>query len=374
MKIGINMQLLSATDAGVGQYARNLADNVTRFDTDNRYFIFGDPGRLNAFDSSNTTVIPTHSIVSRRIRRILWEQLILPGKVTARNLDIMYYPDHTTSFLRMSCPVIITVHDLAFLAFPKTFGTATRVYKSLAVSRSAARADLVIADSEATKRECMRLLDLPEEKLRVVHLGVSPLFGPVRDEQKLEMVRTKYGLEGDVVLYLGTLEPRKNLVRLVQAFHRMKARGHGKVKLVIGGSKGWLFKEIFETVEKLGLSEQVVFTGYVPAEHLPALYAIARVFVYPSLYEGFGIPPLEAMASGCPVVTSNTSSLPEVCGDAAVFVDPYETDEIATAIDRLLDDPSACEQLRAKGFAQAARFGWERTAREHIRIFNEVAG
>ncbi|OGW46928.1 MAG: hypothetical protein A2Y66_08420 [Nitrospirae bacterium RBG_13_41_22] len=372
MQIGINAQLLSKADAGVANYAKNLIKGLINIDGQNNYSIFGNPVYLDWVVAPNAVIVTTNTLIHGSPRRILWEQFILPFKVGNRHLDIMHYPDHTAPLFCKVCPITITVHDLAFLSFPKTFGRVRRIYKSLSIFRSAAMADRVIVVSEATKKECLRFLNIPEERISVIYNGVHREFGPIEDEERLEDVKTIYGLSDKVILYVGTLEPRKNILNLVNAFYNLKKKERISHQLVLAGGKGWLYKEVFEMVEQLGMADDVKFTEYVPKDVLSILYNIAEIFVYPSIYEGFGLPPLEAMACGCPVVVSNVASLPEVCGDAAYYVDPYSVESIAEGIYKVLTDEGLRQGLIQKGLERANLFSWEKSAKEHIKVFEEV--
>ncbi|HUV05756.1 MAG TPA: glycosyltransferase family 1 protein, partial [Armatimonadota bacterium] len=238
--------------------------------------------------------------------------------------------------------------------------------------RAVKKADAIIAISESTKRDIVELLGAPEHKIYTTLLGVDPPYRPVSDERK-ERVAREHGLGHSTILYLGTLEPRKNIPALLAAFSQARKSSPAKdCTLVLAGGKGWFFNQTFKLVEDLGLKESVRFTGYVPAEDLPALYSAATVFVYPSLHEGFGLPPLEAMACGTPVITSNASSLPEVVGDAGIMVDPYNVEELAGAILRVLCDPDLRQEMSAKGLERAKKFSWEETARQTLKVYERV--
>jgi len=233
-----------------------------------------------------------------------------------------------------------------------------------------------LADSQATKQDLIELLGVPPEKIAVVYGGIEARFSPAADPAGDAMVRQKYGLEQPYMFTLGTLEPRKNYVRLMRAYHRLSQEAGSVPPLIVAGGKGWLYEDIFAEVERLGLGERVRFLGYVQDTDLPALYRGAELFVFPSLYEGFGFPPLEAMACGCPVVCSNSSSLPEVVGDAAILVDPTDEEQIARALYAGLTEATLRERLIERGLARAALFTWPAAARrlvaEYERLYQEV--
>jgi glycosyltransferase involved in cell wall biosynthesis len=230
----------------------------------------------------------------------------------------------------------------------------------------------VITGSNQTKTDLIKYFGLNADKVVVTPYGVDPCFRPITDKQRFVEVKTKYGIDNEFILYVGNLQPRKNLVRLFLAFERLKIKRKINEKLVIVGKKAWLYQDIFKTYEQLKAKEEIIFTGYVPTEEIPVLYSAARIFVYPSLYEGFGLPPLEAMACGVPVLTSLVSSLPEVVGDSALLVDPYSVEEIANGIERLLSDEKLRLSLREKGLRKASTFSWRRTAELTLAVYRDA--
>jgi glycosyltransferase involved in cell wall biosynthesis len=236
---------------------------------------------------------------------------------------------------------------------------------------SARKASKIIAISENTKKDIIDYFGIDEEKIRVIYLGVDRQFSPQPDMDEVGVL-SKYNLPSGYILSVGTLEPRKNLIRLINAYKMVASSGEPVPKLVIVGGQGWGDEELGKVVRESGLIDLVILTGYVPDEDLPALYRNTTVFVYPSLYEGFGLPPLEAMACGTPVITSNVSSLPEVVGDAAILIDPYNTTEIAQAIASVLKDKELRERLRMNGLARSNLFSWDKTARETLKLYQEV--
>lgn len=308
-------------------------------------------------------------------RRILWEQTCLAAR--SRTLNLI----HGLAFaapIASSCPTVVTVHDLSFLRFPSAFRTANRSYLSSITAASTRRAARVIAVSDSTRQDVINLIGVPAERVIVVPNGVNPEFSPA-DPGDVADFRQRAGLPARYILFLGTLEPRKNLVRLVEAYALLRSRDPANAApavppLVIAGAKGWFYQEIFARVTDLGLGDHVVFPGFVPAEDLPWWYRGAALFVYPSLFEGFGLPVLEAMACGAPTITSLASSLPEVAGDGAILVDPEDVRQLADAMIRVLTTPSLAAQLRAAGLRQAARFSWERTATATCEVYGSVLG
>jgi glycosyltransferase involved in cell wall biosynthesis len=270
---------------------------------------------------------------------------------------------------------VVTIYDLTALLFPQHHTAETRELQLRKFRFAQEEADVVIAISEATKRDIVAHLKIPAQRVRVVYGGASPAFRPIEDREAV--ARTLVPMElvpDDYILYVGTIEPRKNIVRLIDAYDQTRRIVSQRVpRLVLAGASGWGCREVFERVETLGLEEAVVFLGRVPPEVLPALYNGAVLFVYPSLYEGFGLPPLEAMACGVPVITSNVSSLPETVGDAGVLIDPADTQALAAAIVSLLEDARRRVALSAHSLTRAGLFSWKRAARETLAIY-EGAG
>lgn len=269
--------------------------------------------------------------------------------------------------------LVVTIHDLTLLRHPH-LGTGTLSRFVRRTSRAATEAHRIIADSESTRRDIIDLLGVPANKLRVVYPGCDLRFQPMLRTAARAYVRDRHGLGDPYILHVGTLEPRKNLDTLVKAYARLRRERRIQHGLVLVGERGWKYESIFKLVDQLGLQDAVRCTGAVPAADLPALYNAADLFVYPSLYEGFGLPPLEALACGTPVITSSVSSLPEVVGDAALLVDPGDEEGLALAMAEVLGDGERRRHMRERGLEQARRFSWERCARETLAVYEEAMG
>lgn len=283
-------------------------------------------------------------------------------------VDLFHATEHLLPKLKR-IPAIFTLHDLIFRFDPGSHKALNRIYLNLMAPRFLHAAQAIIAVSECSKRDAVRLYNVPAEKIHVIYEGVDPRFRPVADAQALESVRQRYGLPQRFILHVGTIEPRKNLPALFEAFSNLQPPA-SSLKLAIAGKKGWLTEETFERAKILG--DDVIFTGYVADEDLPALYTLADLLVMPSVYEGFGLPVLEAMACGTPVACSNGSSLPEIAGDAALLFDPHNVHLMAEAISRALLDSSLRAEMRARGLAQAARFTWAEAARQTQQIYRQI--
>lgn len=281
---------------------------------------------------------------------------------------------HVNYVLPPLCPMpgVATVHDLSYDLFPQDAPPRDRLVLGSLLSWSARHAAAVITVSESTKRDVIRRFGIPEERITVTYEAAAPEFSPAPPEE-IDRVRFRYGTGPRYILAVGNLQPRKNLKRLVQAFAALRGEGQA-VRLVLVGKVRWRESELFSFVVKSGVEKDVVFTGYVPSADLPALYSGAAVFCYPSLYEGFGLPVVEAMACGAPVVAGNVSSLPEVAGEAALLVDPRSVRALTDALRALLSDEALAAETRRLGLAQAARFSWADTARRTLAVYEQVLG
>lgn len=308
----------------------------------------------------------------------LWTHLRLSWEMLTRPADLLFVPSHVLPLVHPQRSVV-TVHDLGYHYYPEAHTVFQNIYLRWSTRYNARAATRVVADSEATQRDLMHYYRIPEERIHVVYPGRDESLVPIVEPVALARVRARYGLSDSYLLYVGTLHPRKNLVRLVQAFASVLRSSlsvpeplSSDLQLVLAGQKGWLYDEVFAQVRKLGLTDRVVLTGYVPDADLPVLLSGALAFVFPSLYEGFGLPVLEAMACATPVVCSNVSSLPEVAGDAALLVDPLDTGSLAEAIGRIATDEGLRQTLVERGLRRVRCFSWRRCAQETLQILEDV--
>lgn len=374
MRIGIDYTAAVNQGAGIGRYARQMTRALLELDRENEYVLLVPSASAEASRASESAMVGQANVslvrlpLSERALVALWHRLRVPVPVElfSGRLDVFHSPDFALAPV-LRARTLVTVHDLSFRRVPECFEPALLSYLNRVVPRSVARADIVLADSESTRNDAIELLRLAPERVFVVYAGVDSRFHRVTDQGFLETVRSRYSLPGRFVLSVGTLQPRKNYMRLIEAFSRLS--GVEDVRLVISGARGWLYEDIFRRVEELGLSSRVLFPGYVAEADLPALYSLSEVFAFPSLYEGFGLPPLEAMACGTPVVVSRASSLPEVVGNAGCLVDPVSVEEIAGALQALLDSPARRADLAEQCVAQAARFTWSEAARVLLGLY-----
>lgn len=369
MRIELDGQLFAEKGkTGIGFVAHQLLRNLPKFSGDEKvldYFAKGleqeQLSNIEAYAAYGYGLNPCQ-VMSSRHYKMIWPFFPLAfRRFFGKRADV-------TCFFNFYVPPGISgkkvtiVHDMVVKAFPETMNLKTKIMLKLCLKKSCKRADKIIAVSQFSKEEIVKYLKIPEEKIAVMPNGVDhEMYHTRYEDAKIQAAKARYHISGEYYLYLGTLEPRKNIERMVRAY--AQARRPGGPKLVLAGRKGWLYESIFATVQELALTEDVIFTDYVQDEDVPLLMSGAKIFLFPSLYEGFGLPPLEAMACGTPVVTSSVSSLPEVVGDAALRADPYHVEEIAAAIARLEADEQLRKSLAQRGVERAAEFTWEKSAR-----------
>lgn len=387
MRIGIDYTAAARQGAGIGRYTRELVSALLQLEQRHDYVIFAATGGLPAGRWSREAerlrtarrqplAIRTLPVSDDWLAR-LWHRLHLPIPVelVTGALDLFYSADFTLPPVRGDTRTLLTVHDLSFVRRPSAFVPSLRQYLERVVPRSIERADVVLADSAHTRSDLIALFGVPEDRVEVITPGVDSRFCPQPSPTSpaaADRLRRRYGIGDEpYVLSVGTLQPRKNYVRLIQAFARTRASegAHGStaepLHLLIAGGRGWLYEDILAEANK---HDQVRVLGFVEDEDLPALYRGAALFAFPSLYEGFGLPVLEAMACGVPVVCSDASSLPEVAGDAALLVDPLDVEALTLAIDRALGDDQLRKTMIDRGLARAARLTWERSARQLLDV------
>jgi glycosyltransferase involved in cell wall biosynthesis len=371
MKIGYNAQILADAATGIARYAGEMLRALVKAKGAHELIVFGNRKHLVEL-CPEEWIVPTPDVLSSASRRIVWEQTILPILQTKYHLDVMYYPDHTAPLFGVSCKTVITVHDLVPFAFPEAHTLARTIYKRIALRRSAALASKIVAVSHATQNDCVRWLGIPQENIEVIYNGVHDNFAPVVQSEILQEVRERYGLSNPFILFVGTLEKRKNVERIIEVYDYARSDHGITADLVLAGGPGKGYKDMWERVERSRWKESIRYVGFVPDADLPALYSMAALFFYPSLYEGFGLPVVEAMACGCPVITSNTTSLPEIVGDAGIIVDPYDTSSLAAALAKVLNSEELQHQLRLAGRQRARLFSWQKASSRLMSVFESL--
>jgi glycosyltransferase involved in cell wall biosynthesis len=365
LRIGVDARLADYTLGGIARYTVQLLAALRRLAARHQ---------LVAVRARRPKVAPPELAVDEALAAYTpphhrLERFVLPWELRSARLDVLHSPDFIPP-KPSAWRSVITVHDLAYLRMPGLLTGASRRYYG-AIHRAVREADAIIAVSQATANDLAELVGAPREKLSVVYEAADSTFKPMPRDDAAAIVREKHRVEGPYILFVGTLEPRKNLPMLLQAFASL--RREFPVRLVVAGGNGWLSDDVFSTVQRLALDDGVVFLGDVLPADLRPLYCAATVLALPSLYEGFGLPPLEAMACGTPVVVSNAGALPEVVGDAGVLVRPEDPEDIANGLGWVLGNERYRELLAQRGLARAAAFSWDRAAQETMAVYERVA-
>ncbi len=376
VRVALNAQLLSFSRSyrrgGISRVIYHLLAELRCLAGPDRFDVFvpmlppGDDLAPTPAFALHPSRLPTE----RPLARIIWEQTLQPLELRRLRADL----HHSLSYalpLAWRGPALLTIYDLSFLRFPELFNRGNRLYKTLLTRLSARRASRVVTISEHGKAEVVRLLNVPADRVSVAYPGVDPAFRPL-PRQQVEAFRERLGLPARFILFLGTLEPRKNALGLVRAYAALRRGWDLPQRLVIAGGTGWQTSPLFGLVEQLGLRDEIVFPGYVDPAEQALWYNAADVFVYPSLYEGFGLPPLEAMACGVPVITSDRASLPEVVGTAGLLANPEDPQAMAHAIAAVLTDPDRHASMSQLGQERARRFTWGRMAREMLHLYRSL--
>ncbi len=376
VRIGIDYTSAAHQSAGIGRYTYQMvkalaARPVNSSGVDYRLFVADSKNVKSTLPGPNFSWCPSR-LTERWLAR-LWYRLRLPLWIETWTgpLDLFHAADFVLPPVKPGVRTIVTIHDLSFVREPDSVMPGMTAHLKRWVPRSVERADRVIAVSEATRQDLIELYQTPPEKITTLYHGVTAEFKVIKEPATLASVRQKYGLgDRSFILSLGTIQPRKNYRRLIQAFAKIDR----SFSLVIGGGKGWKYENILAEVARQGLEKRVHFLGFVADADLPALYNAASLFVLPSLYEGFGLPLLEAMSCGTPVIASNRSAMPEVVGQAGLLVDPRDTPAIAAAISKVLADPNLQQRLSQAGLIQAARFSWADMAGQLLKLYYQLLG
>lgn len=365
MNVGIDASRIAISErSGTENYTYNLIEALKRVDSVNKYTLYFN--KLPQYFEITQPNVSTKYLPLPRFwtqGRLAWECLVNPP-------DVLFVPAHTLPIIhRPGLKTVVTIHDLGseFLAEYHKF--PQKLYLNWSTRYAVAFATQIIAVSKSTKKDLTERLRAKTEKVSVVYEAVDQEFFNPRSEVEQANVLSKYGLKGDFLLFVGTVQPRKNLERLIEAFSKLKNR---KIQLVIAGKPGWLYGDIYSAPVKFGVAEQVKFIGYVPNEELPGLYSSATALIFPSLYEGFGLPVLEAMACDCPVVVSKSSSLPEIVAEAGLYFDPNRVETIVDSLKLILSKNALRSEMIDEGRKQVKKFTWEKTAKETLKVLQKA--
>jgi len=371
MRIAIDAHSVGAKLGGNESYAVNLIQALAQIDSVNSYTIYVTTNEArdrfsNRWDNFKVRSTRPHTPLIRI-------PLTLSAELRKHPVDVLHVQFTAPPFC--PCPVVVSIHDLSFEHLPQTFKRRSRTQLRLTVRHSARRAARILSLSEHTRSDIIKTYGIESDRIEAIPLAAPDHFGTVTDNRELQRVRHNYGIDGDYILSVGSIQPRKNLARLIKAYASLRGdcSKANLPKLVLVGKCAWLYDETLRTLDEMGVRDSVILTGYVPESDLPALYSSALCFVYPSYFEGFGLPPLEAMKCGAPVIVGNQTSLPEVVGDAGLKVDPFDIDAIAGAIRTLMNDAKLRKKLSQRGLERASTFTWRETARRTLRVYQEVA-
>lgn len=384
MRIGIDCRTIlnpeAGEKAGIAHYTYHLVKKLLEHDKLDEFILFFDHrarGVYKDFLQPNSIIRFFSYSRYKKYLPFFYSHVLSASNLEAEHLDVYHSPANIVP-LAYGRKFAVTIHDLAIYREPKFFPARQGFSIKYLVPKTIQKASRIIAVSQSTKKDVQEFFKVPEEKITVVYEGVDHgRFAQKFDLPEIrEYLKKAYRIKKPYILFVGTLEPRKNLIRLIEAFYSLVAGDPNfaeKYQLVLVGYKGWLYNEFFEAVKSRGLQNSVVFTGYLPSADLPKFYAAASVFVYPSIYEGFGLPLLEAFAAGVPVITSNNSSLAEIAGSAAKLIDPYDTEGMSQAIESVLTDPDMARELALKGRARASDFSWDKCAEQTIEVYKTIA-
>jgi glycosyltransferase involved in cell wall biosynthesis len=392
MTIGIDIRVLTrGARTGVEEYTINLLNFLLPLDKKIKYKLFYNAYRkaelnyswaklgnveIKKFGFPNRALFFANRLTNQpKIDRLL------------KGVDVFFNPHFFVAPVSNNCKKAVTFHDLSFKLYPEFFSRSKRIWQKILMNakKEAQKAGKIIAVSNSTKQDLIDFYKIPEEKIKVIYSGIEQDFKKGISDEKILKVKKKYRLPDKFILYFGTIEPRKNLIGLIKAFEifkknfilkqtqsNIKKKQFSNIQLVIAGEKGWLYKNVFKMARQSSFSSEIIFTGFVNNSDKPYLYKLASLFVYPSFYEGFGFPPLEAMSCGIPTITSKFSSLPETVGKAAIMIDPYDIDEFACAMNLALNDENLREKLKKQGFEQVKKFSWQKCAQETLEVLKSL--
>ena len=368
MRIGIDGNSLKKNQAGTGRYSRNLIQALKDISRDDDFVYFF--SRRSPAQDSGQKHGPLRRIL-RGLGDFLWTQLYLPFHLRKKNIDFFFAPSYIAPII-LHCPFFVVIYDTTFKLYPQKADKLFRLYLNFLMPAVLRKASKIITLSTNSKMDIIKYFQVPEEKIEVIYGAADLSFQIADNDATRTKIRERFHLPEKYILNVNVLEPRKNIETLLLAYDRIKKAHDPPCKLVIVGGRGWGYKSIFQTVSDLRLEKDVVFTGFVPDEVLNYLYNMAEVFVFPSLYEGYGLPVIEAMACGCPVISSNKASLPEVVGDSGLLVDPEDIEAMAAAIWKVISNPRLNQDLRKRSLERSKHFSWENSGQKLKTLINQT--
>ena len=369
MKIGIDGRAAKwYRGTGIGTYTYQLINNLNKIDKKNNYSIFLPEG--SSLDLGNNFKIESLKSTSKDN---FWEEVKVPNLLKDSNMELYHVPQNGVGLSNnISCLKAITLHDIIPLRMPETVSDRYLNIFNNELPNIINNSQGILTVSEFSKQDIAKEFNFPKEKIFVTHLAAEDIYKPLNKNTCRKIILNKYGIDKDFILYVGGFSPRKNIIGIIEAFSLLKSNLKRNLKLVITGKKGISYERYKNRADELGLSDSVIFTGFIPLNDLPIFYNASKLLIYPSFYEGFGLPPLEAMACGTPVIASNVTSLPEICGDSAILVDPSNIDSISYSIENILNDPILKDNLIKKGLLKSSNYSWENTAIDTIDAYKSI--
>lgn len=355
---------------GIGTYTYQLISSLNDVDRMNEYLLFMPEASVSDIDFRSNFHIKN---ISEGKSDNFWDEVNIPNILTDKDIEIYHVPQNGVGLPKEKiCPFVITLHDIIPLKMPETVGeTFLRIFNN-EMPDIVSRCDGIITVSQFSKEDIATSFNFPKEKIFVTHLAAEEIYHPLDRIECAELIKKHYGIVGDYILYVGGFSPRKNIVGLIEAFSKFAQEYKKDIKLVIVGKQGKSYNIYKKRSQDLGIEDKVIFPGFIPIEHLPYVYNASKLLVYPSFYEGFGLPPIEAMACGVPVITSNVTSIPEVVQDAAIYINPHDVDELSSAMNTIFNDDRLREKLIISGLVRSSEFSWRKTAKSTLLAYSKI--
>lgn len=371
MKIGIDGRAAKwYRGTGIGNYTYQVINSLNQLDTCNNYLLFMPDKCRNDINFNKNFNVRN---IGENSGNGFWNEVNIPNILHYNDVELYHVPQNGIGLpMDKPCKMVITLHDIIPYKMPETVGPSYLKIFLEQIPKIVPQCDGIITVSNFSKEDIMREFDYPGEKIFVTHLAPEDIYKPKDKRFSKGLINKLYGIENDYILYIGGFSPRKNIIGLIEAFSKLVLKHKKDIKLVIAGKKGLSYERYRNRAESLGILDKVLFPGFIPIEHLPFLYSAAELFVYPSFYEGFGLPPVEAMACGTPVIASNTTSIPEIVGNNALLINPWDTEELFQAMLKTLEDSSLRESLITKGFIRSSELSWDKTALHTLKAYNKI--